>query len=297
VRNLSQVLESQMSEVFQPTTLDEALGLLHKFGHRSKIIAGGTDLMVDLKNKGLACNYLISLDRIQDKVLKAISLRGRKLTVGGATQVRAIETSSLVLRKAPLLVEVARTFATIQIRNVATVGGNVCRASPAADFPQALLVFHAEANLKSSRSSRRVPLKHFFLGPGQCVLKPSELLTSIDIELPARHGAAFMKYTPRSPHDLATVNAAAVIIRDKSRKRVQNATIALGAVAPTPIVAVEASKFLEGKNINNDICAQASKLAVKESRPITDARASLEYRKKITAWITKRIIQTAWERS
>jgi carbon-monoxide dehydrogenase medium subunit len=294
---MSQLLESQMSEVFQPTTLTETLSLLHKFGSRCKIIAGGTDLMVDLKNKGLACNYLISLDRVTDRILKSITFKGRKLTIGAAVQVRTIESSPMILRKAPLLAEVARTFATTQIRNVATVGGNLCRASPAADFAPALLALNAEVNLKSSLGSRTVPLRYFFLGPGQNVLKRNELVASIAIDLPSRHGGAFMKYTPRSPHDLATVNAAAVIIRDRSRKRIQSATIALGAVAPTPIIAVKASKFLQGKNLNNDACAEASELAVKESRPITDARASSQYRKKMTLWVTRGALQTSWERS
>jgi carbon-monoxide dehydrogenase medium subunit len=123
------------------------------------------------------------------------------------------------------------------------------------------------------------------------------MLTSIMIDLPPRHGGAFMKYTPRSSHDLATVSAAAVIARDRARKRVQSATIALGAVAPTPIIAVKASKLLECKNISSDTCAEASDLAVKESRPITDARASLEYRRKITGLVVRRVLQSAWERS
>jgi carbon-monoxide dehydrogenase medium subunit len=286
-----------MSDVFQPTTLTETLTLLHKLGAKCKIIAGGTDLMVDLKSKGLPCNHLISLDHVKDRTLKSITLKGRKLTIGAAVQVRTIESSPIILRRAPILAEVARTFATIQIRNVATVAGNLCRASPAADFAPALLALHAEVNLKSSQSNRTVPLRYFFLGPGQNVLKPRELVASIVIDLPPKHGGAFMKYTPRSPHDLATVSAAAVIKRDRSRKRVQNATIALGAVAPTPIIAIKAGKFLEGKSINNDTCAEASKLAVKESNPITDARASLEYRRKMTTWVTRRVLERAWERS
>lgn len=253
--------------------------------------------MVDLKNKGLACNNLVSLDRVKDRILKSITLKGRKLTIGAAVQVRTIERSPIILRKAPLLAEVARTFATIQIRNVATVGGNLCRASPAADFAPALLVLNAEVNLKSSLTKRTVPLRYFFLGPGQNVLKRAELVTSIAINLPSKHGGAFMKYTPRSPHDLATVNAAAVITRDRFRKKVQDATIALGAIAPTPIIATKASRFIQGKSFSNHTCREASQLAVKESTPITDARASLEYRKKITAWITRMVIESAWERA
>ena len=294
---MSQLLESQMSEALQPTTLTETLNLLHKFGSRCKIIAGGTDLMVDLKNKGLACNNLISLDRVKDRILKSITFKGRKLTIGAAVQVRTIERSPIILRKAPLLAEVARTFATIQIRNVATVGGNLCRTSPAADFAPALLALNAQANMKSSLSKRTVPLRYFFLGPGQNILKRGELVTSIAIDLPSKHGGAFLKYTPRSPHDLATVNAAAVITRDRSRTGVYRATIALGAVAPTPIIARKASKSLQGKEFSTDTCREASELAVKESSPITDARASLEYRKKITAWITRRVVESAWERS
>lgn len=253
--------------------------------------------MVDLGNKGLECNYLISLDRVNDRAIKSLVLKGRKLTIGAAVQVRSIENSPLILRKTPLLADVARNFATIQIRNTATVAGNLCRSSPAADFATGLLALQAQVNVKSSKTERTIPLRYFFVGPGQNVLKPRELVTSIIVDLPPRHGGAFLKYTPRSPHDLATVSAAAVITRDRTRKKVQHATIALGAVAPTPIIATKASKYLEGKNINRDTCAEASELAVNESKPITDARASLEYRKKMTDWVTKKVLQTAWERS
>lgn len=253
--------------------------------------------MVDLKSKGLPCNRLISLDRVQDRILKSIIFKGRKLTIGSAVQIRTIESSPTILKRAPILAEVARTFATIQVRNVATVGGNLCRASPAADFAPALLALHAKVNVKSSQSERTIPMRYFFLGPGQNVLKPRELVVTITADLPRKHGGAFMKYTSRSPHDLASASAATVIERDRSGKNVQNATIALGAVAPTPIIAVKASKFLEGKTLDDDTGTKASELAVKESSPITDARASLEYRKKITALVVRRVLQAAWERS
>jgi carbon-monoxide dehydrogenase medium subunit len=286
-----------MSEVFRPTTLRETVNLLYKLGPQCKIIAGGTDIMVDLKSKGLPCTHLISLDRVQDRILKSITFKGRRLTIGSAVQIRAIESSSTIVKRAPILADVARTFATTQVRNVATVGGNLCRASPAADFGPALLALDAKVNVKSNQGERVIPMRHFFLGAGQSVLKPRELVVTITADLPRKHGGAFLKYTGRSPHDLAAASAAAVIERDRSRKNVQNAIIALGAVAPTPIIANKTSRMLEGKPLNDDICTKASESAVKESSPITDGRASLEYRRKMTALLVRRVLHAAWERS
>jgi len=250
-----------------------------------------------LKSKGLSCDRLVSLDRVQDSILKSIRFEEGALAIGSAVTIRTIESSSIIMGRAPILADVARNFATFQIRNVATIGGNICRASPAADSAPALLALDAKANVKSVRGERTIPLRRFFLGPGRNALKPRELVVTITADLPRRYGGAFMKHTPRSPHDLATASVAAVVERDRSRSVVKRARIALGAVAPTPRLATKASKFLENRVWKDGVCIEASEMAVRESTPISDARASLEYRKRMTVRLARRVLELAWERS
>lgn len=294
---LSQPLETELENVFQPKTLREAAKLLQSFGSKCRIIAGGTDIMVDFKAKGLPCKYLVSIDRIQDKLLTSITMRGRKLTIGSTVTLRMIEKSPLILRNAPIMAEMARSFGSFQIRNMATLGGNLCRASPAADSAPVLLALDAKAQILTRVGRRVVPLSRFFLGPSKTILKQGELLLALTADLPRKYGGSFAKYYPRSPHDIAIASVAAVVERDRLRTSISRANLALGAVAPTPMMATEAGKLLKGRRWTDDLVEQAAALAAEASKPITDVRASREYRLRIIKHLASVALRSAWERS
>jgi CO/xanthine dehydrogenase FAD-binding subunit len=294
---LDQLLETELDTVFQPKTLREAARLIRSYGSRCRIIAGGTDLMVDFKGRGLPCKYLVSMDRIQDKLLNSITLRGRRLTIGSVVTMRMIEKSPLILKKVPILAEMARSFGSFQIRNMATVGGNICRASPAADSAPPLLALDAKVHILTPKGRKTVPLNRFFRGPGNNVLKHGDLALAVTTVLPKKYGGSFVKHFPRSPHDIATVSVAAVIERDRPRESVKRALVALGAVGPTPMLAAEAGKFLEGRRWTDEVVEKAAELTTKASKPITDVRASREYRLRIVNLLARRALRAAWDRS
>lgn len=253
--------------------------------------------MVDFKGKGLPCKRLVSMDRVQDKLLRSITFRRQRLTIGSLVAIRAIEKSPLVHKKAGILAEMAKSFGSFQIRNMATIGGNICRSSPAADSAPPLLALDAKVHILSHRGRRVVPLSDFFRGPGRTVLKHGDLVLAVSAVLPKRYGGCFVKHFPRSPHDIATASVAVVIERNRQRESVKRARVALGAVGPTPMLAVEAGRFLEGRSWTDEVAEKAAELATEASRPITDVRASREYRLRMVKLLASRALRSAWERS
>ena len=253
--------------------------------------------MVDFKGKGLPCKYLVSMDRLQDKLPNSITLGGRRLTIGSLVTMRMIEKSPLILRKAPILAEMAHSFGSFQIRNMATVGGNLCRASPAADSAPPLLALDARVQILTRNGRKSVPLNRFFRGPGKNVLKHGDLALAVTMVLPKKYGGSFVKHFPRSPHDIATVSVAAVIERDRLRRSVKRALVALGAVGPTPMLAAEAGKFLEGRRWTDEVVERGAELTTTASKPITDVRASRDYRLRIVRLLASRALKAAWDMS
>jgi carbon-monoxide dehydrogenase medium subunit len=253
--------------------------------------------MVDFKGKGLPCKCLVSMDRIQDKLLNSITLSEQQLTIGSLVTLRMIEKSHSILKRAPILAEMARSFGSFQIRNMATVGGNICRASPAADSAPPLLALNAKVQILTREGRMVVSLRDFFRGPGHTILKHGDLVLAISALLPKKYGGSFVKHFPRSPHDIATVSVAAVIERDHERVSAKRAHVALGAVGPTPMLAIEAGEFLNGRLWNDRVIDKAAELTAKASRPITDVRASREYRLQMVKLLATKALKAAWERS
>lgn len=283
-------------EFHEPETLQEAGRLLLEMGAGAKAMAGGTDLLVAIKEKGLRPDHVINLKGIPG--LAGLRLEaGRGLEIGSLVPVREIE-KRLAATPYAVLAEAAGLLASVQVRNRATVGGNLCNASPSADLAPPLIALGATAVCQGPAGERRVSLEDFFRGPGQTVLGPGELLVALWVPEPALTGAAYVKISPRRAMDIAVVGAAVALTRDPDENdRVGSARVVLGAVAPTPLRARGAEVLLEGRVPDVTVIEAAAERAMRESRPISDLRASAEYRRDMARVAVRRAARAAWERA
>ncbi len=280
-------------DYFEPKTLSEALSLLQKYGEQVKVIAGGTDVMVDIKYKGEP-GSLINIKRIPG--LSGIQENGGSLRIGPLTTIREIETSALVRDKLPVLWEASHQFASLQIRNTATIGGNICRASPSGETLTPLLVLEAKGKLAFSDGEKTEPFTSFFHGPGKSSLGAKGLLTNIDIPYPAAGSrGVYLKHAVRGAMDIAMVGVAVLVTPDAAKNSLRDVRIALGAVAPTPIRAPKTEALLRGKPLTASLLKEAAAMAASESRPIDDQRSSAEYRRWIVEALTRRGLAQTWK--
>jgi carbon-monoxide dehydrogenase medium subunit len=277
-----------------PTTIYEVTELLAQYGDEARVMAGGTDLLVQMKMERRQPSHVISLTRIP--ALKGIKkLETGELEIGATTSIRQVHQSRISGLRFSALAEACNWFSTVQIMHMATLGGNLCNASPAADSAPPLLAFDARVTLKSKTSERIIPLEHFFVAPGKTAMQPDELLTQISIPAPSSNtGSAFIKIA-RVTADISQVCAAVRITRDGHT--IQDARIALGSVAPTPVRATVAERDLIGQTFSVELAEQIGKQAAQEIQPISDVRATREYRQHIAAVIVRDALLRAWERS
>jgi len=269
----------------QPESLDEAFRL-KKTIPESLYISGGTDLMVRIKKRELRPRALISLRSIPN--LSGIK-NGKKIRIGAMTSISDLLKNSLLHEKYPVLIQPAKELGSVQIRNTATIGGNLCNGSPAADMAPPLLVLEAKVRLQSGQKSRNLPLEKFFRGPGETGLSPGEILTDILLE-PAEHNThgIFLK-KGRTRMDLA-VASVAVQIRTESNRSLK-VRIAAGSVAPTPMRLFEVEALLEGAAFSRELLTEAQQLAAKSVSPITDVRSTADYRCHLMGVLVKRALE------
>jgi len=280
-------------EYHAPTSLKEALDLLSKYGGDAAPLAGGTDLIVKMKQRLVEPKCIINIKNIDE--LNRVEERHDGIHIGAATRLRTIEKSEIIKAKLPLLQEAVRTIGSVQIRNMATIGGNLCNASPAADSATALLALDAKAHLISSEGSRTIPLEEFFTGPGRTVLKPNELLAEVSSPyLPENCGTSFQKIG-RTSLDIATVNIATMLKMEG--EVVSDCRIALGAVDPTPIRAHRAEEALRGKELTDETLKTAAKTVSGSIAPITDIRATADYRKEASKTLLRDALTIARDRA
>jgi carbon-monoxide dehydrogenase medium subunit len=279
-------------EFYQPATLAEASRLVKENGAGGRFLAGGTDLVIAMKEKGLLPRYVVDLKRLPG--LSGIREEADgSIAIGALTTMYAVETSPLIRRKYPFLSQSAAEVGSIQIRNRATIGGNMANATPSADTAPALVALDASARISGLNGSRTVALEQFFKGPGQTVMSTEEILTEISIPRTAPELVGdYIKFSPRDMMDLAYVGVA-VAFNFGSDKRCERVRIVLGAVAPTPLRARDAESLLEGQTLTEALAAQAGDAAARESRPISDVRSSAEYRRAMVAVMTKRALLNA----
>ena len=249
--------------------------------------------MVQIKEGKKQPRCVIDVKGIEE--VGRLTLSRDELSIGALTSIRALETSSPVLEKVPLLGQAAAKLGSVQIRHRATIGGNLCNASPAADTAPPLLVMDAEVSILGPTGSRVVPLKDFFLGPGKTVLSKSEILTEVRIPpFKGKTGTAFIRLS-RASMDIAKISIA-VLLQFEGEK-VTSAKIALGSVAPTPILADRAAQILIGKNLTKETIASAAETVADEIRPITDIRGTAEYRKEVSHVIAQDALEVARRRA
>lgn len=280
-------------EMYQPTTLVEASRLLKDNGPGGRFLAGGTDLVIAMKEKGLLPKYIVDLKRVPG--LSGIrENRDKSITIGALTTMYEIETSPLIRKKYPFLAQSAAEVGSIQIRNRATIGGNMSNATPSADTAPALITLNATAKVASASGEWTLPLQDFFKGPGQNAMNPDEILTEITIPKTAANLVGeYIKFSPREMMDLAYVGVAVAYNYAKKDKTCSNVRIVLGAVAPTPMRAWRSEAAVEGQVLSEAVAAKAGDLAAIEAKPISDVRSSADYRRAMVGAMTKRALMNA----
>ena len=283
-------------EYHAPASLSEALDYLSRYSGKAKVLAGGTDLLVSMKKREVLPEHLINLKGIQE--LKHIRYdKKRGLEIGGLVTLREIERSTIVKEKYGALWDAANVMAAPQIRSLATIGGNLCSAVPSADTAPPLVALGATVTLAGKNGERTLLVEDFFAGPEASVLNPVEILSRVFIPSPPENsGGAYLKLMRRNAMDLALVGVAACLKLDGGKRVCQEARIALGAVAPTPMRALRAEEVLVNKEPDEQLAMEAGKIAAQEARPISDVRASKEYRTEMLRVLTKRAVMEALNR-
>lgn len=280
-------------KLHSPRTLPEAFELLDEL-EEARILAGGTDLLVDIKQGLIKGKHLISLQKVE--VLRIIDTQDDKIRLGAMVTPQEISTHPLVAEHLPALGEAARSMASTQIRSMATIGGNIASAVPSADLPPSLMAMKASVSLECSGGSREVSLGDFFTGPRDTVCGGGEILTGILVPYPPPNsGTSYQKLTLREANALAVASAASFLTLCK--EAISSARIILGAVAPTPLLAAEASDLLVGKNPSDDFFQKAAARAQEESHPISDIRGSIWFRKELVRVLVYRSLKSALSRA
>ena len=280
-------------DYFEPKTVSEALSVLARYGDLAKVIAGGTDVMVDIKYKEEP-ECLVNIKRIPG--MNKIQENGGGLLIGPLVTIRDIETSGLVRERLPLLWESCHQFASLQIRNTATIGGNVCRASPSGETLAPLLALEAKAKLAFSDGEKSETFSSFFHGPGKTSLGSKGLLMEIEVPYPAKGSqSVYLKHAVRGAMDIAMVGVAVLIMADATKLKLDDVRIGLAAVAPTPKRATKTEAMLRGKSLSAALVKEAAAMAASESSPISDQRSSAEYRGWIVEALTRRGLEQTWK--
>jgi len=275
-----------------PQTAAEAVAELQNRGPGGKLLAGGTDLLLQIKARVMKPAYVVDLSRVGE--LAQIEDRsGEGVFVGSMVRLRTIQLSPVLAERSPILVDGAKLVGSIQIRNLATLGGNLCNAAPSADVSPPLIVAGARAEILGPAGRRSVSLDDFFLGPRRTVLGPDEVLLGVLIpRAPRRSGGSYLRHTPRKEMDIAVVGVGSAVTLDDGYCTA--ARIALGAVAPTPIRSVKAESVLVGQRLSTELITRAAETAAEDARPISDVRGSAEFRRHLVAELAKRTLTTAW---
>jgi carbon-monoxide dehydrogenase medium subunit len=282
-------------ELALPGSVDECLEILARRGPDAKVVAGGTDLLPQLKNGLVRPAWVVDLSGVAE--LRTVrDADGGGLRIGASVTARELERDPRVQSRFPSLAESAALVGSIQVRNLATVGGNLCNAAPSADMAPPLLALDAEAVIAGPGGRRRVPLASFFLGVRRTVLAPGELL--LEVVLPATgpgSGGSYLRHTPRRELDIAVAGVASQLTL--SGGACGRARIALAAVAPVPLRATEAEQALQGQAITPQLIERAAELAAAAARPIDDHRGSAAFRRHLTRVLTRRTLTAALARA
>ena len=281
-----------------PKNLDEAVSLHESYGGRAKYVAGGTDVLVKIKEGKLAPDYLISLKGILDQERPYLNHETGELFIGAFLTHAEIEKSSIVRLNYPILHDAVKNIGSAQIRNVATIGGNLVNAVPSADGAIPLIALDGKAHIYGTKGRRSVDLRRFFLGPGQCDLDRGEILLEIAIPpLLPRTGGAYVKHGRREAMELPMLGVGTLLSLEEDIATCARARICLGVAAPTPLRCREAEKYIVGKTVDETSLAEAGRIAAEESRVRDSIRGLAWYRREMVAVLVKRMGLKALERA
>ncbi|MGD8389548.1 MAG: xanthine dehydrogenase family protein subunit M [Desulfobacteraceae bacterium] len=281
-------------EFHEPQTVDEACQMLGDMGANARPLAGGTDLLVNMKKKLIAPENLISLDRIDS--IKGVDKLEGGLSIGACMKVADVATAGEIQDMFPALAEGASRLGSPLIRNLATAAGNLVSARPAADLPPSLIAYDAELVIRNAKGERTLPVEELFTGPGVTVLNPNEMVECIRLKNPpGKSGSAYLKLGIRETLEISIVNVAAWFSLENDV--IKNARIVLGAVAPTPIRAPSAEKALMGEKPSDALFREAGEAAAGDAKPIDDFRASAAYRKDMVSTLTRKALALALDRA
>ena len=281
-------------ELVLPRSVDEALRVLSERGPEAKLLAGGTDLLPQMKNGLLKPACVVDLSGVER--VRALQADARGLRVGAAVSARVLERDATTQATCTSLAESGALVGSVQVRNLATLGGNLCNAAPSADMAPPLLALEAEAVIAGPKGERRVPIADFFTGVRRTVLAADEILIELVVPAPGpRSGGQYLRHTPRRELDIAVVGVASQLTL--SNGVCSKARIALAAVAPVPLRARAAEQALEGKPVTAEAIERAAELAVGAAEPISDQRGSADYRRHLVHVLTRRTLRAALERA
>jgi CO/xanthine dehydrogenase FAD-binding subunit len=283
-------------KVVEARDSNHAVALLAEHAASVKVLAGGTDLLVEFKHALQAPEVVLDITRAAD--LRGISMTDAGLRIGALATHTEIMRSPVIRESLPALVDAAHTIGAVQTRNLGTLGGNLVTCVPSMDSGPTLVALEARVTVAGPAGRREMPLTEFFVGPRKTILKPDELL--VDIIIPKRNVGKptdFLKFGLRKGQALALVNVASSVWVDPKKNTFVEPRIALGAVAPVVIRAPEAEAYLEGKKVTPEAMREAGRIAAGEARPISDFRASADYRRDLIATLTRRTLENACARS
>jgi carbon-monoxide dehydrogenase medium subunit len=276
----------------RPRSVKEACAIMAAYGAKAKLVAGGTDLMVNMKKRIVAPEHLVCLSRIES--MRGIEEAGDEIVIGGRYTVAELTADALVEEKLGALRAGAKALGSPLVRNRATIGGNIGSARPAADLPPSLIAYGAAVTLESDNGKRSLPLGEFFKGPGFTAMSPHEVLTEIRVPVPRQgEGAGYINLGVRKAQDCNVVNVAAFIALDVKDGTITKARIVMGSVGPTPVRAFSAEALLMGERPDETLFLKAGEAARQDCTPIDDFRGAASYRKAMVGVLTQRTLDIA----
>jgi len=280
-----------------PKTIGEACALLQDRGDKARCLAGGTDIIVQVREHRRDIDVLVDIKRIPE--VNALSYDVKKgLQIGAAVPCYRIYENQEIAKAYPGLIDAVSLVGGIQIQSRASLGGNLCNSSPAGDTIPALIALEAACAIAGPKGTREVPVEKFCTGPGKNVLERGEFLVSFRLPPPRpRSGAAYLRFIPRNEMDIAVAGAGVAVTLDENKAKCASARVSLAAVAPTPLLVDAAGAALFGSDLGETAIAKAAYLAQAAAKPITDMRGEAEYRKHLVAVLVKRALAIAVNRA
>lgn len=279
-----------------PKSVDEAISALAEGGESARPLSGGTDLLAQLKEGRRQLDTVVDIKRIPE--LMEISINSRGLKLGASVPCHALNHNQAVRDAYPALIDSTHLIGGIQIQGRASLGGNLCNSSPAADSIPNLIVHSVTCHIAGPNGRRTVPVEEFCTGPGRNVLEKGEFLVALEFPKPPENfGAAYLRFIPRNEMDIAVVGAGASVVLSDDGETIESARISLGAVAPTPLLVQEAGDALAGQPISEETLDKAAEAAKAAARPISDMRGTIPQRKHLSGVLTKRALRIAIDRA